>query len=345
MKFYKNIFPAFISVLCFQQFSFAADLLLLPSLSWQGGKTADEFTNESEAKIDIFYTQHTENWSVLAEGLLSTEERELERIELGWHIDALSTLWFGRFHNPISFWITNFHHGSFVQTALSSPHSVAWEDDAGIFSTHITGVHYQYDHYAGDAKFSLDLAGGLGPKANDNLLFEPFNVLEPSSDQGRAYTASLNFFPDAINENFIGLGINRNEVKPGVLLPNGMTQTITALRGQIFSGPWRTFGELYFIEADINGQRDNFYSFYVQTEYAVEQSFTVYGRHEKTANYAENSYVFLMADFHSSTQSVGLNMQVADDQAVKVELAIHHDVYDVVNRTIGLEWSMKWQLP
>lgn len=345
MRINKRIYPLFITLLCIQKFSFAADLLLLPSISWQGENKADEFSNESEAKLDIFYTKHTEHWSVLAEGLLSTKERELERVELGWHIDALSTLWFGRFHNPISFWVTNFHHGSFIQTALSSPDNVAWEDDAGIFSTHITGAHYQYDHYMGDTKISLDLAGGLGPKANDDLLFEPFNFLDPNSAQGRAYTASLNFFPDAISESFVGLGINRNEVKPGFLLPNGMTQTIIALRGQSFSGPWRTFGEVYFIEAEVNGESDNFYSFYVQIEYVAAENLTVYGRHEKTSNYADDSYVLLLEDFHNSAQSVGLNMPVANDQAVKVEFAIQHDVYNVLNRTIGLEWSMKWQLP
>jgi hypothetical protein len=65
---------------------------------------------------------------------------DLERIQFGYTFSDAATLWAGRFHTPYGYWNTAFHHGAQMQTAVTRPRFIDFEDNGGILPSHGVGV-------------------------------------------------------------------------------------------------------------------------------------------------------------------------------------------------------------
>lgn len=76
-------------------------------------------------------------FEVDGDGSLATD---LERVQVGYTINDAATLWMGRFHVPYGYWNTAFHHGQQIQTSVSRPRFVNFEDAGGILPAHGTGL-------------------------------------------------------------------------------------------------------------------------------------------------------------------------------------------------------------
>lgn len=87
---------------------------------------------------------------------------ELERAQIGYSFSDAATLWAGRFHTPYGYWNTAFHHGAQIQTSISRPRFIEFEEMGGILPAHTTGAwlsgalndegaRYGYDIYLGNA--------------------------------------------------------------------------------------------------------------------------------------------------------------------------------------------------
>ena len=100
------------------------EFMLLPSIDLLGvgdQSPPDTIDSDAGAAVDVFYSYTGGRFRVLGEYLLSTEESELERLQAGWPMSEHTMLWFGRFHSPASFWISEFHHGHYLQTSITRP--------------------------------------------------------------------------------------------------------------------------------------------------------------------------------------------------------------------------------
>lgn len=64
---------------------------------------------------------------------------DLERAQLGYEIADNTVIWFGRFHIPEGYWNTAFHHGAYIQTAVTRPRFIEFEDSGGVLPTHGVG--------------------------------------------------------------------------------------------------------------------------------------------------------------------------------------------------------------
>jgi len=126
--------------------------------------------------IDIFATSRYRNFLFLGELLLAKEEQEIERIQLGWMVGD-SKIWLGRFHNPVGYWNAQFHHGSYLETSISRPSIVEFEDDNGLLPIHLTGLLIEGVIEHDKQGLGYALAVGAGPELSDKL--EPLDVLDP----------------------------------------------------------------------------------------------------------------------------------------------------------------------
>ena len=88
----------------------------------------------------LFVTSISGPVRFLAEVLMSDQERELERFQFGYQLDAAQTLWLGRFHNPIGYWNSTYHHGSHLQTTILRPALIDYEDKGGVIPSHPSKV-------------------------------------------------------------------------------------------------------------------------------------------------------------------------------------------------------------
>lgn len=78
------------------------------------GFTSEDFEDEAVPTLDVFYGFHNDRWQALVEVVLSSNERELERLQVGRRLgDGRRLLWLGRYHTPVGIWTWNTTTASF----------------------------------------------------------------------------------------------------------------------------------------------------------------------------------------------------------------------------------------
>jgi hypothetical protein len=99
---------------------------------------------------------------------------DLERMQIAYQFNDAFTLWAGRYHTPVGYWNTAFHHGAQLQTSILRPRMIAFEDQGGIMQAHTTGAllsggirlgggKFQYDAWFGNGGVTIDdRTGGNG---------------------------------------------------------------------------------------------------------------------------------------------------------------------------------------
>jgi len=77
------------------------------------------------------------NFEINDAGELDTD---LERMQIGYVFSDAATVWVGRFHSPWGYWNTAYHHGQQIQTTLTRPKFLEFEDRGGIIPAHSVGL-------------------------------------------------------------------------------------------------------------------------------------------------------------------------------------------------------------
>ena len=155
-----------------------SDLMLFPAITGTHLSEAVPGLRQNELlpEVNIFYSTEHVRLRFLAEFLLDRDEQEMERLQLGWLVQPAATLWVGRFHSPLGFWNTEHHHGAYMQTTISRPGIIAFEDEGGVLPTHITGLLAEGALDRDDGSFNYAFGIGQGPQLESELV--PVNILE-----------------------------------------------------------------------------------------------------------------------------------------------------------------------
>ncbi len=333
----------------------AGDLLLFPSITsvHQSQQDVDLAPKEFVPAVDIFYTHDFDQTRFLTEFLKSSQEAELERLQFGWHILPGKTLWVGRFHNPISFWNTEMHHGDFLQTSLSRPTVANYEDELGPLPTHISGVLLESTRTIGDSEINYMADLGVGPTFMDTSL-EPLDLLNPVNTGKVAGSFRLGFHPEIGNPNQFGaaLGYARipfnNAVTDTVsnALVDEVQQTVLNAFLNYEKGKFHLIGELFVFDDLVSGtgnsSRYTSVSAYLQPEYKPGESgrMTLYARIETTPNAAEDGYLSLFKEFSPHQLFAGIRYDITAKQAIKVEAGRTQRQDGLEFNSISAQWCM-----
>jgi hypothetical protein len=333
----------------------AEDLLLFPSLTsvHQTQQDAELPTKQLVPAIDIFYTHDFEQTRFLAEFLKSSQEADLERLQFGWHILPGKTLWAGRFHNPISFWNTQMHHGDFLQTSLSRPTVANYEDELGPLPTHISGVLLESTRTVGDAEIDYMADLGVGPSFVDTQL-EPLDLLNPVNTGKVAGSFRLGFHPEVGNPNQFGAALGYAQIPftnaltdpVNNVLVNEVEQTVLSTYLNYEQGKFHLIGELFFFDDLVSGTASSSRyisaSGYLQPEYKPGESgrTTLYARLESTPNAAEDGYLSLFKEFSPHQYFAGVRYDITAKQAVKLEAGRTERQDGLKFNSISVQWCM-----
>src|SRR5215471_3373784 len=87
-------------------------------------------------------------------------DTDLERLQIGYVFSDAATVWAGRFHSPWGYWNTAYHHGQQIQTTITRPKFLEFEDRGGVIPAHTVGLWATGTLAAGTEKFSYDLFTG-----------------------------------------------------------------------------------------------------------------------------------------------------------------------------------------
>jgi len=89
---------------------------------------------------------------------------DMERLQLGYTVSDALTVWLGRFHTPFGLWNTSFHHGANLQTSITRPRFVDFEDKGGIIPAHSVGVWGSGKTALGGGRLTYDAYVSNGPR-------------------------------------------------------------------------------------------------------------------------------------------------------------------------------------
>lgn len=332
----------------------AGDFLLFPSITsvHQSRQDTELAAQKFVPAVDFFYTNEISNTRFLAEFLKSSREAELERLEFGWRIMPGKTLWVGRFHNMLSFWNTQMHHGDFLQSSLSRPTVANYEDEHGPLPAHISGFVLESSRTAGDSEINYMAGLGIGPTFDTTL--QPLDLLEPNHPGKLAGSFRLGYHPEAGNPNQFGAAIGyanipfRNALTDPVSnqIVDEVQQTVLSAFLNFEKNNFHLMGELFIFDDRVSGTNNTSQyttvSGYLQPEYKIGESSrtTLYARIEATPEAANDGYLSLLPEFSPHQGIVGFRYDLTPTQAIKFEAGrtIRQDTLEF--NSISAQWSM-----
>ncbi len=132
---------------------------------------------------------------------------ELERLIVRYDLNDYFKLSFGRYHTPINYWNTAYHHGAWLQTSISRPEMVQF------------GGSFLPVHFVGALAEGAIPAGGLNLNYNLGVGNGRGQVISRDGDFGdmnnnRAWLANVFVKPDSLYGLQVGGSVYRDELNP-----------------------------------------------------------------------------------------------------------------------------------
>jgi hypothetical protein len=299
--------------------------------------------------VDFLFSYNNGPWRVLAEHFLTDDENELERLQVGYNLSKDNTIWLGRFHQPISAWNHQYHHGAYLQPSISRPSIENWEDDDGLLPAHITGVMVDAWQPLG-ANQGIRYAASLGiapTLAQDELL--PFDILDPGDSSGEiAGSINIAYYPDYVGESNFGLigGYADIEAAPNVALGIAtdffIEQKLLGAQVNWLQGDWHFLSAAYYVDNKIENTSINvggwFLSAYAQALRSTSRNTDAYVRFEHTSNATKSGYLRMFPFYVYRRELAGFRWDFAEHQALALEISNNKVVTDTYTE-IRLQWS------
>jgi len=329
-----------------------ADILVFVSgANAQRGGTADTGLKKSDftPAVDLLFTYTRERWRVLGEYFLTDGENELERLQLGYDATTDTTVWVGRFHQPVSAWNYKYHHGAFLQPSITRPAIERWEDDGGILPSHSTGALFESGHRkaSGDG-YRYSAAVGIGPTLSGFKL-QPYDLTNPDDAHG-GFAASLAFayYPDYVESTNFGAIVGYTDIDvqasfdTGIQAPFSIRQLIVGVQADRKADPWQVIAAAYRVDnrpdaghAQYGG---SFVAGYAQLIRQLGGAAVAYSRIEAGHKTKTSGYLSLFPGFSANRVVLGARYDFAEHQALAFEVArVNADMPDYTE--VRVQWS------
>lgn len=255
---------------------------------------------------------------------------DTERMQLGYTVSDQLTLWLGRFHTPFGYWNTAFHHGAQIQTSITRPRFLAFEDEGGMMPSHTVGLWASGQARLGDGRLAYDayygngqriLAGSLDfnavrsnntyPMVGGNLSYRFGGGLDGLVLGTHAFTEKVGSYADAADS------------LPAAFL--GASKVNMAGAYAFYDGnDWEIISEYYhFGDDDVSGSsgRHNSWAGFVQVGKMLATNVTPYVRIEKADLDQSDTYFGTQTDGRSYRRSVlGVRYDLNAKSALKLEM-------------------------
>jgi hypothetical protein len=139
---------------------------------------------------------------------------EVERSIIRYDYNDFFKLSFGRYHTPIGYWNTAFHHGAWLQTTISRPEMVKF---GGTFiPVHFLGFLAEGNIPSGGAGLSYNVGVGNG---RGSIISRPGDAGD--NNNNRAWVANIYSRPPKLYGLQMGVSLYRDKITLPVAGPNG----------------------------------------------------------------------------------------------------------------------------
>jgi hypothetical protein len=279
-------------------------------------------------------------------------ETDLERLQIGYVFSDVATVWAGRFHSPWGYWNTAYHHGQQIQTSVTRPKFLEFEDLGGIIPAHTVGMWATGTMPAGAGKLSYDLFGGNSPRIDLNAGTPGSGELNPNTAAATNRHASFGFnlgylFPGALQGLKLGLHGYTATIDDDAVPPDSTRLRFAGGYLVYLENDWEVLGEYYgFNNLDLSGGSDTHRSRagYLQAGRMFGR-WTPYARGEKASLDQTDAYFAQQENGGSYDRWVaGLRFDLDPRAALKLE-ANHTRFTDRVVSSfneVRLQWAIRF---
>lgn len=297
---------------------------------WSAGADPLKQRGFTVGTLDLYLTpQFSDRVSALVELVFEFDESgrgvaDMERLQLGYAVSDAMTVWLGRFHTPLGLWNTSFHHGALLQTSISRPRFVEFEDQIGILPVHSVGVWATGKLPLGADKITYDAYLSNGTSIRQRHL-DPTRV-GPGND-GKLLGFNLGYQPaGALGGLTVGVHGFGSTVKALTAAGGLLSSTRVRAVGGYWAydaNDWETLGEYYrFDNADTGvGAKYASTAWYAQVGRAFG-SLTPYVRFERASlNPDDNFFRTQNAGRSYERGVIGARYAMDSRSAIKLELS------------------------
>jgi hypothetical protein len=294
---------------------------------------------------DLFGLISYNDWRVLGEILVDNTEGDLERLQFGRWVTDNTLLWMGRYHTPTAYWDMVYHHSPYLQTSITRPEIMEYEDDGGILPTHIWGFLADHTITHGNREWQFEVGLGAAPKVTQTGL-EPIEALDPKSPGNRLAVELLaSYMPNIFSMDEIGVFASAMELPSDRPDVDHVRQTQGGAYVSWTLGKFRTISSLFAIHSDVNrpsGTTDsnNFYTGYMHLEYQINSAWRPYARYEGSIGTGDDPYLNLFSTGLSNTRIVGgVRYDFTSHQAATLEVIRTEGQNNLHYNQFMLQWS------
>ena len=320
---------------------------------------ADEFRKGDFAfgALDLYLAQTMDDIDILVE--LVVEEGDvldLERITLGYTFSDALKLRAGRFHTPLGFWNTSYHHGVQLQPTIDRPHFLRFEDDGGILPVHVIGAYVsgRADTAVGAIEYGAMLGNGPRITSEDGVVnvLHPNNISDNNNSKAIAFNAAIS--PSAIEGLKIGLSGHIAEIMSDEKVETGNGGnglTVESLDQMIFGAALTySVGNIhlaseYFSVKDTDNStatEEDFTSnaYYGLITYTLLDKYVPYLMYENISVKEGDPYFTSLETVDTQEMIAGLRYNINYRSAVKGEYRRIIDMGDLDWNEYALQWTL-----
>ena len=279
---------------------------------------------------------------------------DLERAQIGYVFSDAATVWAGRFHSPWGYWNTAFHHGAQIQTSITRPQFLEFEDHGGIIPAHTVGLwatgvlpvpagKITYDAFGGNAaRIDLDSPGGTPGSGQLNP-----NTAAATNNRGAAGFNLGYIFPGPAEGLKVGVHGYISTVNDNAVPQNSTRVRFAGGYFAYLDNDWEIMGEYYgFSNVDQSGTSGTHKSSagYLQVGYIVER-WTPYIRGEKTSLDQTDAFFAQQAQGGSYERAVaGVRYDLDPRAALKLEVTRTRFTDRVVSSVneVQAQWAIRF---
>ena len=343
----------------------AVDFGVFGDVGYQGtseDNTADSFV---QGQFDLYGTQKIDPntrafFEIVFEDPGDGYVLDLERLNLTRDITPNFSLSLGRFHTPLGYWNTAYHHGALIQDTVLRPTFLDFEDGSGaILPMHIIGLMGmgKVPSSAGEFNYSLMLGNsssmntdGFTLPGYDRTEIDVNNVSDKSDP--KMFGAKLAFKSSQIPLEVGVFGLSNPIAESGAGAGAAISTVGSELIAQtVYGGYYRyatprfdTMGEYYSLNNDDKAGNTGDHkasAFYVQFGYRTSDTIKLIYRFEDVDFLSADPYFQYLGTPEGSRHVVDLRYDIDDTNALKFEVAKFEPVSSSVKSYTfyALQWA------
>ena len=314
---------------------------------------ADEFRNGDFAfgTLDLYFAQTLDDIDILLElGVEEGDEMDVERVTIGYTFSDALKVRAGRFHTPLGFWNTSYHHGVQLQPTIERPDFLKFEDDGGILPVHVIGGYLsgRVSTAVGAIEYGAMLGNGPRIISEDGAVnvLHPNNISDNNNSKAIAFNAAIS--PSAIEGLKIGFSGHIAEIESDATVISGIVsdldQTIFGAALTYSIGNIHLASEYFSVKDTDNSTatEEDFTSnaYYGLITYTLLDKYVPYLMYENISVKEDDPYFTSLGTADTQEMIAGLRYNINYRSAVKGEYRRIIDIGDLDWNEYAVQWTL-----